>query len=100
MSDSPKRQHVDPNLFGIKLDHPSVSAIGQLWVIRVILAMRWQLPVYPNEQTIQRQSSLRIRATSGLMHSSKIRASFDHLVGSGDQVRRNVEAERLGPLSR
>src|SRR3982074_1619953 len=35
-------------------------------------------------------------ARTGLMHRSKKRLLFDHLVGAGEQRRGNVDAERLG----
>src|ERR1700737_4463682 len=35
-------------------------------------------------------------ATCGLIHRSKITSLFDNLVGAGEQLRRHVDAERLG----
>ena len=37
-------------------------------------------------------------ATSGLMHRSKVKLSFNHLVGAGEEYRRQIKPNLLGCL--
>jgi hypothetical protein len=54
-----------------------------------------QLNSPPNSRHRERGRECRFRANSGLMRRS-ISASFDHLVGAGEQCRRNFHADHFG----
>src|SRR5215831_13197068 len=54
--------------------------------------------LYPQSGSVRCISPCLLWANSGLMHRSKQRPLFDHLVGTGEQRRRNCKAQRLGCL--
>src|SRR6478752_80517 len=87
--------HLDHSRDSLCNRHGLALTIGtRLVTILVSMAsyLRVMSALPPESGHVQCKSQCPLRANSGLMHRSKKRSLFDHLIGAGDERRRDGEA--------